>query len=617
MKIEDYGFIGDTHTGAIVGVNGSIDWLGLPRFDSDACFAALLGNPGNGHWQISPAKPARSAGQRYRGNTLILETTFQTDDGEVKVTDFMSPRSGAPTLFRMVEGIRGAVDVTLHLTIRFNYGLAIPWVQRIEGGITAVAGPDALVLRSDVPLQGRNEDLSTTAAFRVEAGTKKAFALSWYPSHEKPPAAPDADHALANTERFWEDWAGKCTYQGEARELVLRSLLTLKALTYAPTGGIVAAATTSLPEAIGGVRNWDYRFCWLRDATLTLYALMQSGYVEEAEAWTNWLLRAVAGDPDQMQIMYGVAGERRLAEYELKHLSGYENSRPVRIGNAASQQFQLDVYGEVMDAMHLARTLEIHSGAASWALQRHLLDYVEAHWQEPDEGLWEIRGPRRNFTHSKVMAWVAVDRAVKAVEQFGLQGDAERWKALREQIHQEVCAKGYNSKRQAFTQYYGADQLDASLLMVPLVGFLPVSDERVRNTVDRIRDELMVDGFVLRYAPGGSASVDGLPPGEGSFLPCSFWLVDCLWLLGRHDEAQELFRRLASKCSPLGLFSEEYDAKRQRQVGNTPQAFTHVGFVNAAHTLFAKHSAAKHRSEQQPHSGKRAATDQQQQQQQQ
>jgi GH15 family glucan-1,4-alpha-glucosidase len=598
MKIEDYGFIANTHTGALVGSNGSIDWLGFPRFDSDACFAALLGHEGNGHWQIAPVKPTRKITQRYLGNTFILETLFETDDGEVKIADCMPVRSTAPALVRVIEGVRGSVEVALHLTIRFNYGLTVPWVQRIKDGITAVAGSDAVVLRSDVEIRGRKEDLSSIASFRVETGVRKAFVLSWYPSHEGPPPSLDVDRTLTETKQYWEDWAGQCNYRGESRDLVLRSLLTLKALTYAPTGGIVAAATTSLPEQIGGVRNWDYRFCWLRDATLTLYSLMQSGYAEEAKAWTDWLLRAVAGDPEQMQIMYGITGERRLHEYELKHLSGYENSRPVRIGNAASEQFQLDVYGEVMDAMHLARTIGIHPGAASWAFQGHLIDFVETHWQEPDEGLWEIRGPRRHFTHSKVMAWVAIDRAVKAVEQFGLEGDVERWKALREQIHQEVCAKGYNPKRKAFTQYYGTDQLDASLLMVPLVGFLPASDERMRNTVDRIQNELMVDGYVLRYAPSGSASVDGLPPGEGSFLPCSFWLVDCLWLLDRHDEALQLFRRLASKCNRLGLMAEEFDAKRQRQVGNFPQAFSHVGLVNAARTLFEKDSAAKHRSKQ-------------------
>ncbi|HEY0792795.1 MAG TPA: glycoside hydrolase family 15 protein [Chthoniobacterales bacterium] len=598
MKIEEYGFIGNTHTGAVVGLDGSIDWLGFPRFDSEACFAALLGNADNGRWRLSPSKPVRNTTQRYCGHTFILETVFQTDDGEVKVIDFMPAHSAAPALIRVVEGMQGSVDVDLHLTIRFNYGLAVPWVQRIENGITAVAGPDALVLRSDVALTGNKEDLSSTATFRVGPGERKTFVLNWYPSHEAPPPPLDVERELAETEQFWEAWAGQCTYEGEFRELVLRSLLALKALTYAPTGGIVAAATTSLPEEIGGVRNWDYRFCWLRDATFTLYSLMQSGYTKEAEGWTDWLLRAVAGDPEQMQIMYGLAGERRLDEFELKHLSGYENSKPVRIGNAASGQFQLDVYGEVMDALHLARTVGIHAGAASWALQRHLIAFVEAHWQEPDEGLWEIRGPRRPFTHSKVMAWVALDRAVKAVERFGLEGDVDRWKAVRDAIHQEVCAKGYNLKRQAFTQYYGADQLDASLLMIPLVGFLPPEDERVRNTVQRIHDELMVDGFVLRYATNGSASVDGLPPGEGSFLPCSFWLVDCLCLLDRRDEALQLFQRLVSKCSPLGLLSEEYDAKRQRQVGNLPQAFSHVGLVNSARNLFAEHNAAKHRSQQ-------------------
>jgi GH15 family glucan-1,4-alpha-glucosidase len=459
-----------------------------------------------------------------------------------------------------------------------------------------IAGPDALVFRSDVKTRGKG--LSTVAEFTIAEGDRKSFALSWCPSHEKPPKAIDPGRAVSKTERYWIDWVSHCTYKGEWRDILVRSLITLKALTYAPTGGIVAAATTSLPEQLGGVRNWDYRFCWLRDATFTLYSLMQSGFTEEASRWIEWLLRAIAGEPAQMQIMYGLAGERRLTEFELDHLPGYENSRPVRIGNAASEQLQLDVYGEVLDAMHLARTVGIDSGATSWRLQRHLVEFVEKNWNKPDNGLWEIRGPRRHFTHSKVMAWVAIDRAVKAIEQFGLEGDLERWKNLRRSIHKDVCAHGYNPTRRAFTQFYGSDNLDASLLMIPLVGFLPPGDERVKRTVELIQKELVVDGFVLRYHPDGSADVDGLPPGEGSFLPCSFWLVDCLCLMERRPEAQSLFQGLLTVCSSLGLLSEEYDAKNRRQVGNLPQAFSHVGLINSARSLSHSHGASHHRSRQ-------------------
>jgi GH15 family glucan-1,4-alpha-glucosidase len=451
------------------------------------------------------------------------------------------------------------------------------------------------VLRSDVPTFG--EDLSTAARFSVGEGERKSFVLTWYPSHEEePPKSIDSMIALQQTEDHWRQWSARCTYKGEYRSAVVRSLLTLKGLTYAPTGGIVAALTTSLPEKLGGVRNWDYRFCWLRDATFTLYSFMMAGYTEEAAAWSHWLLRAVAGDPAQLQIMYGAAGERRLTEVQLAHLSGYENSAPVRIGNAASEQLQLDVYGEVMDAMHLAREMKIESDPAYWHLQRHLVDYVEANWSKPDEGIWEIRGPRRNFTHSKVMAWVAVDRAVRAVEEFGLEGPVERWRALRDQIHQEVCEKGFNPERKAFTQFYGSEQLDAALLMMPLVGFLPATDERIRTTIELIEKELVVDGYVQRYHPEKSASVDGLPPGEGSFLPCSFWLVDCLHLLGREQEARDMFQRLLDIRTGLGLLSEEYDQARHRLIGNFPQAFTHVGLINTARNLSPKVGPADHRS---------------------
>ncbi|MCE0483204.1 MAG: glycoside hydrolase family 15 protein [Methylacidiphilales bacterium] len=597
MRLEDYGFIGDTHSGALVGANGSIDWLCTPRFDSNACFAALLGNDQNGCWRIAPRDgDGNGLGkQAYRPDTLILETTFETSTGSARVIDFMPPRGRYRDVVRIVEGINGTVDLHMKLVVRFDYGATVPWVKRTSEGLTAVAGPNALVMRSAVRTMGK--DLSTVADFRIGAGERKSFVLTWHPAHLPPPERVDAEHSLQETEHYWREWVSHCAYRGKWRDIVVRSLITLKGLTYAPTGGIMAALTTSLPEKLGGIRNWDYRFCWLRDATFTLYSLMHSGYTAEAAAWSNWLLRAVAGDPSQLQIMYGAAGERRLTELLLPHLRGYENSSPVRIGNAASEQFQLDVYGEVMDAMYLARKMKIDTDAAHWRLERHLVEFVAENWNKPDEGIWEIRGPRRHFTHSKVMAWVAMDRAVRAVEEFGLEGDVERWQEVREQIHHEVCAHGFNLKRQAFTQFYGSENLDASLLMIPLVGFLPPSDSRVCSTVELIEKELMADGFVQRYNPMESAGVDGLPPGEGAFLPCTFWLVDCLHLIGRNRDARALFDRLLKVCTPLGLLSEEYDVEAGRLIGNFPQAFSHISLINTARNLSDHEGPADERSQ--------------------
>ncbi len=585
MKIEDYGFIGNMRTSALIGRNGSMDWLCVPRFDSNACMASLLGEENNGYWRIAPAGAAADelGKQRYWPDTLILETEFTNDQGTVRVIDFMPPRAKYPEVVRIVEGVRGKVAMQARLVLRFDYGRTVPWVWKDAEGLNAVAGPEAMVLRSSVPTHGEN--LSTAAEFTVAEGERASFVLTWHPSHEPPPQAIDASRALNQTDLYWREWCARCTYHGEWRDAVMRSLLTLKALTFAPTGGIVAAATTSLPEQLGGVRNWDYRYCWIRDATFTLFSLMEAGYTEESQAWSEWLLRAVAGDPSQLQIMYGAAGERALPELELKHLKGYEGARPVRIGNAAAEQFQLDVYGELMDAMHLARHVGMRTGANSWRLQRHVLEFVEKHWMEPDEGIWEIRGPRRHFTHSKVMAWVAVDRAVKAVEEFNLEGDVERWRELRLKIFADVCSNGYNAARGCFTQSYGSDQLDASLLMIPLVGFLPATDPRVVGTVRAIQRELTHGGFVYRYHPTESVSVDGLPPGEGAFLPCTFWLVDCLHLMGEHGEARKLFQRLLDLRNGLGLLAEEYDPKYRRLVGNFPQAFSHVALINSAQNL--------------------------------
>jgi GH15 family glucan-1,4-alpha-glucosidase len=584
LRIEDYALIGDNETVALVGRDGSIDWLCVPRFDAGACFAALLGTPDNGRWRIAPRGAVTRTRRRYRGATLILETEFETADGIVRLVDCMTPRQRLPDVVRLVEGVRGSVPMEMELTIRFDYGSIVPWVRRMpDGTLSAVAGPDALCLHTPVSHEGR--DLSTVAAFTVRAGERVPFSLLWHPSTESPPEPCDAVAAVAGVERHWEDWSARSTYRGEWRDAVQRSLLTLKALAYAPTGGVMAAATTSLPECLGGVRNWDYRYCWLRDATFSLYALMLSGYVDEAKAWRDWLLRAVAGRPNDLQILYGPAGERRLPEVELPWLAGYEASVPVRIGNAAVHQFQLDVYGELMDTMHIARRAGLEAEPYAWPLQCALLDFLESGWREPDEGIWEVRGPRRHFTHSKVMAWVAFDRAVKAVERFGCEGPADRWRALRDDIHAEVCRRGYDAGKRSFVQYYGSDRLDASLLMIPLVGFLPATDPRMRGTVQAIERELVADGFVRRYHTETATAVDGLPPGEGTFLPCSFWLADNLALLGRRDEARALFERLLALRNDVGLLSEEYDPVRQRLVGNFPQAFTHVALINTARNL--------------------------------
>ena len=585
MKIEDYAVIGDMHTAALVGANGSIDWLCLPKFGSDACFAALLGIPDNGHWRIAPSDEKATMRRAYLENTLVLETEYTTASGTAKVIDFMPVNRREREVVRIVEGVSGEVAMAMRLVIRFDYGKTVPWVRQLgDEGLIAVAGPNALTLRTRVKIKG--EDLSTVAEFTVRAGERQAFSLSWHLSHLKlSPPESDERTALAETAEFWRTWSQQCKYRGPWRASVIRSLITLKALTYDPTGGIMAAATTSLPEHIGGVRTWDYRFCWLRDATFSLFSFMAAGYVDEARAWSEWLLRAAAGDPSQLQIVYGGAGERQLTELELRHLMGYEDSRPVRVGNAAAEQFQLDVYGEVMDAMHLARAKGIKTDEDSWHFQRHLVDFVRDHWMDPDEGIWEIRGPRRHFTHSKVMAWVAIDRAVKAVEQFGLDGPSSEWSGLRDRIHEDICSKGFNPERKAFTQFYGSKELDASLLMMPLVGFLPATDPRFISTVELIEDELVVDGFVQRYETSSSGRVDGLPKGEGTFLPCSFWLADCLYLMGRATEAGALFERLLSVRNDLGLLSEEYDPVTKRLLGNYPQAFSHVCLVNTAYNL--------------------------------
>jgi GH15 family glucan-1,4-alpha-glucosidase len=563
--IEDYALVGDLQTGALVGRDGSIDWLCFPRFDSGACFAALLGVPRNGRWRIAPAGYVQRSDRRYRDGTLVLETDMRTAEGAVRLIDFMPPRGRAPDVVRIVQGLEGRVELEMELVLRFDYGRVVPWVRRTNGHRLAVAGPDAVRFDAGVPLRGEN--LTTRASFAVAAGERVPFVLTWYPSQDREPAPVDAEAALEDTCGFWREWMDRCTLSDP---LVRRSLLTLKALTYAPTGGIVAAATTSLPEKLGGVRNWDYRFCWLRDATLTLNALLSGGYVDEARAWRDWLLRAVAGDPRDMQIMYGPAGERRLPELEIAWLGGYEGSSPVRIGNAAHGQFQLDVYGEVMDAMLHAREQGLEPEAHAWSLQRALISFLESAWEQPDEGIWEVRGPRRHFVHSKVMAWVAFDRAARTVERFGLRGDADRWRWRRDEVHREVCEKGWDGDRATFTQSYGSRALDAALLLIPRVGFLPGDDPRVIGTIDAIQRELMQDGFVLRYPT--DESDDGLPPGEGAFLPCSFWMADALAMAGRREEGRRLYERLARVANDVGLLSEEYDAGSGRLVGNFPQA---------------------------------------------
>ncbi len=582
--IEDYALIGDLQTAALVSRHGAIDWLCLPRFDSGAIFAALLGTSENGHWTIQPAGEFRPLARRYRDDTLVLESELETDTGVVRLIDFMPPRETNPDLVRIVEGVRGRVEMRLELALRFDYGSIVPWVRTLEGTLVAVAGPDAVVLRTPVAHEGR--DLRTYAEFSVSEGDRVPFVLRWFPSNEPPPEPIEPEEALTGAVTFWEEWATRCRYEGPWHDAVRRSLLTLKALTFAPTGGIVAAPTTSLPERLGGVRNWDYRYCWLRDATLTLLALIRGGYLEEAGAWRDWLLRAIAGSPDDLQIMYGVAGERRLTELELEWLSGYEGSRPVRIGNGASDQRQLDVYGEVVDALYQARRQGLGPSDDAWRLTLKLVDWLESGWHEPDQGIWEVRGPRRHFTHSKVMAWVAFDRAVKLVEHVGRDGPVDRWKTMRRQIRKEILSDGYNAERGAFVQFYGSDRLDASCLLIPLVGFLPATDERVVGTVQAIEKELLRGGFVERYrADEENADVDGLPPGEGVFLPCSFWLAAVLYQQGRRDDAVELYERLLALRNDVGLVSEEYDPERGRLVGNFPQAFTHIGIVETAYTL--------------------------------
>jgi GH15 family glucan-1,4-alpha-glucosidase len=581
--IEDYALLGDTHTAGLVSRAGSIDWLCLPRFDSPACFAALLGDRSNGRWLLAPAGPVREVRRRYQGDTLVLETEYRTEEGVVRVVDCMPPRQRDPDLARVVEGDRGRVPMRMELTIRFDYGSIVPWVRQVDGALHAVAGPDSVWLRTPVPVRGEN--WRTLAEFTVAEGERAPFMLTWHASHRPAPRRIDPVRALGDTEAWWGEWASRIDYNGGWQDAVIRSLLTLKALTYAPTGGIVAAPTTSLPEQLGGVRNWDYRYCWLRDATFTLSALMLAGLADEARAWREWLLRAVAGQPRQMQILYGVAGERRITEQELDWLAGYQGARPVRIGNAAVNQFQLDVYGEVMDTLHLGRHIGLESDEPAWDLQQALLEFLESNWREPDEGIWEIRGPRRHFTHSKVMAWVALDRAIKAVELMGHDGPVDRWRAVRRELHDEVCREGYDSDRDSFVQYYGADHLDASLLQIPLVGFLPAGDPRVKGTLAAIQRELVVDGLVHRYPPEGSQAVDGLPPGEGTFLACTFWLADNLALMGRRDEALAIFERLLSLRNDVGLLAEQFDPASSRQLGNFPQAFSHVALVNTANYL--------------------------------
>jgi GH15 family glucan-1,4-alpha-glucosidase len=591
-RIEDYALIGDEQTAALVGRDGSVDWLCLPRFDSAACFARLLGDEDNGHWRIAPKGVDGPCTRRaYRRDTLVLDTEWDTPEGSVRVTDLMPQRDRAPDVVRIVEGLRGRVTVRSTLRLRFDYGSIIPWVRRADGHRVAVAGPDSVWLRSDPDVRTWGENHTTRSEFTVAEGEKVAFVLTWHPSHEPRPPRIDPYEALRTSVRDWRAWASRCRYDGPYRDAVVRSLITLKALTYAPTGGIVAAPTTSLPEEIGGVRNWDYRYSWLRDSTLTLGALLAAGYHEEAEAWRDWLLRAVAGDPADLQIMYGIAGERRLPETELPWLSGFARSTPVRIGNDAVNQLQLDVYGEVMDSLSLARLAGLPTKPHMWAIQVALMNWLREEWRQPDEGLWEVRGGRRQFVHSKVMVWVAADRAVRALEQYPkLKGDLDGWRALRDEVHREVCEKGYDADRNTFTQSYGSRELDAALLLIPRVGFLPHDDPRVTGTIEAVRAELGHGGFLRRYT-ADDTTVDGLPGGEGAFLVCSFWLADALHATGRTKEARELFERLVGLANDVGLLSEEYDPVGERQLGNFPQAFSHIGLVNTALALFGDDGA--------------------------
>jgi GH15 family glucan-1,4-alpha-glucosidase len=594
LPIEDYALIGDCHAAALVGRDGSIDWLCLPRFDSGACFAALLGDPGHGRWLLAPAAKVQRTRRKYRDGTLILETEFETDEGAVRIIDCMPLSNERWDVLRIVEGLRGRVAMRMELVVRFDYGSIVPWVRRPDHTLLLTAGPDTLELHT--PVEVRGENMKTVAEFHVSKGERIPFSLNYRPSHEADQQAIDAEQTLAATENGWREWSGRCTYKGRWREALVRSLITLKALTYAPTGGLVAAPTTSLPEQLGGVRNWDYRFCWLRDATFTLNAMLLAGYQEEAVAWREWLLRAVAGSPEDLQILYSVTGERRLDEIAIDWLPGYGNAAPVRVGNAASKQFQLDVYGEVMDTLHLARAAGLETEPHVWQIQLALLDFLESNWQQPDEGIWEVRGPRRHFTHSKVMAWVAFDRAVKDAERHGLDGPVERWRQIRAAIHAQVCESGFDARRNTFVQSYGSPNLDASLLLIPQVGFLPPDDPRVRGTVAAIERDLLVDGLVLRYST--ETGTDALPPGEGAFLPCSFWLADCLVLTGRREEGEALFERLLALSNDLGLLAEEYDTRERRMLGNFPQALTHMALIHTARLLSIPAHQAKRASEQ-------------------
>ncbi|HVT44329.1 MAG TPA: glycoside hydrolase family 15 protein [Thermoanaerobaculia bacterium] len=590
-RIEDYALIGDLQTCALVSREGSIDWLCVPRFDSPACFAALLGTPEHGRWKIAPRSEIRNIRRQYRGDTLVLETDFECEEGRVRVIDFMPIRTRVIDLVRIVEGLEGTVRMRSELEIRFDYGSIVPWVRAVDGGIRAIAGPDTLYCRGDVPMHG--EELATVAEFEVEAGDRMRFDLTWKQTYDPDPEPEDPETRLAETEEFWRDWSARCTYEGPWRDVVMRSLITLEALTYAPTGGLVAAPTTSLPERIGGVRNWDYRFCWLRDATFSLYALTIGGYTDEASAWRAWLVRAVAGSPEELQIMYGLAGERRLTELELPWLPGYEGSSPVRIGNAAYLQHQLDVYGEVMDVLHLTRRLGLPCDDDAWRVQCAIMSFLEKGWKEPDEGFWEVRGPRRHFTHSKVMAWVAFDRAVADVEKFGMPGPLERWARIRDQIRAEIMERGFDRDLNAFVQFYGSGSADASLLLLPSLGFIEADDPRMTGTVELIRTQLEYDGLIKRYQT--TPEIDGLPPGEGGFLLCTFWLADVLALQGKVEEATEIFERLLSMRNDVGLLSEQYDPITRRQLGNFPQAFSHVGLINTARNLQRRGGPAEDR----------------------
>jgi GH15 family glucan-1,4-alpha-glucosidase len=591
-RIEDYGLIGDCETAALVGRDGSIDWLCWPAFDSDACFAALLGTHGHGRWLIAPAEEITRTSRRYLDNTLIMETRFETADGLVDLIDFMPPRGNASDVVRLVRGISGRVKLRMQLVIRFGFGTDVPWVKKNKdgSGLLAICGPDMTVLRT--PVETRGEELTTVADFEVGEGETVPFVLTYGPSHLPVPAPIDPALALQETEAFWNEWCSRCTYEGEHRDLVMRSLITLKALTYEPTGGIVAAPTTSLPEKLGGARNWDYRFCWLRDATFTLLALMNSGYTEEAAAWHNWLLRAVAGSPANMQIMYGIMGERRLLEWEAAWLPGYEGAQPVRVGNAAHAQLQLDVYGELIDAFHQSRVAQLKLDEGSWALECTVLQHLAEQWDQPDHGIWERRGEGKHYVSSKVMTWVAFDRGIKSAEKFGFKAPLEKWRSLRDTIHRDVCARGFDRELNSFVESYGSKLLDASILLLPSVGFLEPSDSRVRGTLRAIEQHLMRDGFVLRHDP---REVSGeQQPIEGAFLACSLWLADAYVLTGEFDKAQALFGRVVAIANDLGLLAEEFDTGEGRQTGNFPQALTHIALINTAHNLsVAKKSTEK------------------------